>query len=116
MDEDFLDHQGAAFGIINQVAATAKIPLRKVNIHSSDVFYRSTPAFPRIASDNNCVAVEMESFALFANAKHLNKMAATLLTISDIIPTRESITADQRERSLETMTVIALESAVALRQ
>ncbi len=113
-DNDHFEHQGAAFSIINDVANNSKQKLISANIHSSDVFYRSTPALPKIAADNNCVAVEMEAFALFANAKHLNKMAATILTISDIIPTHESISADQRERSLQAMISLSLESAVAI--
>lgn len=111
INEDHLNHQGKAYDIINQVAATINQPLITSNIHSSDVFYRHEPGIPAIASANNCTAVEMEAFALFANAKHLNKMAATLLTISDIIPTRQSITADERERSLEKMIILALESS-----
>jgi purine-nucleoside phosphorylase len=56
----------------------------------------------------------MEAFALFSNAKYLNKMAATIVTISDIIPTQEGMSADQRERSLETMYKLALESVVEI--
>jgi purine-nucleoside phosphorylase len=54
----------------------------------------------------------MEAFALFANARYLNKTAATLLTVSDIIPTHERISADQRERSLLPMMELALESCL----
>ena len=36
----------------------------------------------------------MEAFSLFANAKYLNKMAATILTISDIIPTHEAMSPE----------------------
>ncbi|HEY8688521.1 MAG TPA: hypothetical protein VIM07_04740, partial [Chitinophagaceae bacterium] len=68
----------------------------------------------KIAAENNCIAVEMEAFSLFANAKYLNKMAATIVTISDIIPTHEGMSADQRERSLETMYKLALESVVEI--
>ena len=113
-NSDHFEHQGEAFDIINRVAKESNHHIISGNIHSSDVFYRSTPALPKIAADNNCIAVEMEAFSLFANAKHLNKMAATILTISDIIPTQESITADQRERSLENMIFISLESSVAI--
>jgi purine-nucleoside phosphorylase len=38
----------------------------------------------------------MEAFALFANARYLKKSAATILTVSDIIPTHEKISADER--------------------
>jgi len=37
-----------------------------------------------------------------------------LLTVSDIIPTHEKITADQRETALQPMMVLALETVVKL--
>lgn len=119
-DVDHIDHQGAAFDIINQTAkkmlegGEISKPIVAGNIHSSDIFYRVDPGVPSIAANNKCTAVEMESFSLFANAKLLNKMAATLLTISDIIPTGEHISADQRERSLAPMIKLALESAILI--
>ena len=112
--EDCFKHQGLAYDIINRVASEQKVELQTGNIHSSDVFYRSTPSLPKIASNNNCLAVEMEAYTLFANAKHLKKMAATILTISDIISTHESISSDQRERSLEKMYTLALESVIEI--
>ena len=116
IEGEYIDHQGKAFEIINQMAHKLNTPLIKGNIHSSDIFYRVDPGTPAIAVNNNCAAVEMESFSLFANALLLNKMAATLLTISDIIPTHEFISADQRERSLEPMIKLALESALEINQ
>ena len=110
MPEDHMDHQGKAYEIINEVAARLERPVIAANIHSSDVFYRKDPAVPKIAAANDCVAVEMEAFVLFTNARYLNRMAATLLTVSDIIPTHEAISADQRERSLAPMIELALES------
>ena len=102
-----------AFVMLSKVVGM-KMPLIAADIHSSDVFYRKDPGIPQIAAENNCVAVEMEAFALFANARHLKKMAATILTVSDIIPTRESISADRRERSLAPMILLALESVVKI--
>ena len=113
-EEDNIKHQGKAYEIINATADNLNIPIIKQAIHSSDVFYRKDPAVPKIAAENNCTAVEMEAFSLFANAKYLNKMAATIVTISDIIPTHEGMSADQRERSLETMYKLALESVVEI--
>ena len=107
-----IPHQGKAFDIINYTAAAMNKTVRKTTIHSSDIFYRNEKGTPRIAIDHNCAAVEMEAFALFANAKHLNKTAATLLTVSDIIPTHEKISADERERSLLPMMELALESSL----
>ncbi|MBL0056932.1 MAG: purine-nucleoside phosphorylase [Chitinophagaceae bacterium] len=112
--EDHLLHQGRAYQVINETAEKLNLPVRAASIHSSDVFYRSAEGIPPLAADNHCVCVEMEAFALFANAKYLNKMAATILTISDVIPTREKMSADQRQNSLDTMTRLALESVVAI--
>jgi purine-nucleoside phosphorylase len=67
-----------------------------------------------VAVANKCLAVEMEAFSLFANAKHLGKTAATLLTVSDIIPTHEKISADEREKALKPMMELALEAAMKL--
>lgn len=114
IDGDGISHQGNTFQTINQTAANNNLAIKQVNIHSSDIFYRKDNEIPAIAAENHCPAVEMESFALFANAEYLNKNAATLLTVSDIIPTGESISADQREKALKTMMTLALEAAIAL--
>jgi purine-nucleoside phosphorylase len=114
MAEDHFAHQGAAYDLINETAKALNLPVLNGNIHSSDVFYRSSEGTPEIAVTNNCGAVEMEAFALFANARQLKKMAATILTISDVIPTKQFITADQRQNSLAKMTELALESVVAI--
>lgn len=105
-----IPHQGKAYGAINATAKALNQKLINCTIHSSDIFYRKTWDTPQIAIDYNCLAVEMEAFALFANAQHLGKSAATLLTVSDVIPTHEKISADQRETALEPMMKLALES------
>lgn len=112
--EDNISHQGKAYEVINAKAEALHIPVIKTCIHSSDVFYRKDPSIPKIAVENKCPAVEMEAFSLFANAKYLNKIAATIVTVSDIIPTQEGMSADQRERSLETMYKLALESVIEI--
>jgi purine-nucleoside phosphorylase len=108
------DHQGKAYDIINSTASQLNINILTGPIHSGDPFYRIDPAIPKIVVDNKCLAAEMEAFALFANAKYFNKTAACLLTVSDIIPARTMITAEQREKSLHEMTQLALESSLSL--
>lgn len=107
---DHLYHVGKAYSIINETAEILNMKLKKAAVHSSDVFYRSSKGIPEIAEKNDCFAVEMEAFALFANAKHLKKSAASLLTVSDIIPTHEQISADEREKALLPMMKLALEA------
>jgi purine-nucleoside phosphorylase len=113
-DGDNFVHQGKAFELINETAKKLDMPVIQANIHSSDVFYRAPEASPTVAIENNCVAVEMEAFSLFANAKYLNKMAGTILTISDVIPTHEAISAEHRQSSLNKMMNLALESVVEI--
>ena len=112
IEDDAIPNQGRAFDKINETASELNLNIKSTNIHSSDIFYRKDPALPAIAEKYNCLAVEMEAFALFANAQHLGKNAATILTVSDIIPTHEFISADQREQALRTMMELSLESTL----
>ena len=91
------------------------IELKVGGIHSSDVFYREL-SFENYADvivhEHGCKMVEMESFALFANAKVLNKKAACILTISDSFVTKEELSAEDREQGLKDMITLALESCL----
>lgn len=114
IEGELIENQGKSFEKINETANELAINIKSVNIHTSDIFYRKDPAIPAVAEKYNCPAVEMEAFALFANAKYLGKNASTILTVSDIIPTREQISADERETALRKMMELALESALKL--
>ncbi|RMZ59192.1 purine-nucleoside phosphorylase [Chryseobacterium nematophagum] len=111
IDGDILAHQGTIFNTINETSEKLSLNAKSINVHSSDIFYRKDLNIPAIATKYNCPAVEMEAFGLFANAKHLGKNAATILTVTDIIPTHEKISADEREKALKPMIELALESA-----
>lgn len=92
------------------------IDIIKGIIHSSDVFYRedNTPYHEKLYHEKGCLAVEMESFALFHNANVLGKNAACLLTISDSFVSDEATTAEERQNSFTNMMELALEAAIAL--
>jgi purine-nucleoside phosphorylase len=113
-DKDCFKHQGNAFEMINDTAWELQQELKTGCIHSGDVFYRQEKGKPAIVKKYKCLAAEMEAFALFANARYLKKTAATLLTVSDIIPTHERISADEREKALEPMIRLALEAVVKI--
>lgn len=108
--EECIRHQGKTFKQIKKTARKMNIELRNCNVHSSDIFYRKSQKIPKVAERHDCLAVEMEAFSLFANASYLGKNAACLLTVSDIIPTHEKISADEREKSLLPMMELALET------
>jgi purine-nucleoside phosphorylase len=112
--KDRFKHQGGAFDIINKTAVELKLELKNGAIHSGDVFYRAEKDKPVIVKKYKCLAAEMEAFALFANARYLKKSAATILTVSDIIPTHEKISADEREKALLPMINLSLESVIKM--
>jgi len=89
----------------------------KVDIHNrrvfcSDVFYGDRTPIDKIYYEYGCVAVEMESFALFQNANLLNKDAGCILTVSDNVITHEATTSEERQNSFKDMVVLALESII----
>ena len=89
------------------------IPMIEGIIHSSDVFYRhddrTDPTYwEALRDEKGCVAVEMESFALFHNARVLGKNAACLITISDSFVCSQATTAEERQTSFTNMMRIAL--------
>lgn len=113
-DTDDIQTPSAALNdALRASAKAAGIPLIEGNIHSSDVFYRQPsdekPTYwEKLRDEKGCLAVEMESFALFHNAKVLGKRAACLLTISDSFVSPEITTAEQRQTSFTEMMKVAL--------
>ena len=95
---------------IRSAAHKLRVPLHEGRIHSSDVFYHEQDELARYRS-HGCVCVEMESFALFHNARVCGKQAACLLTISDSLISGVQTSAAQRERAFGQMMETALESA-----
>ena len=67
------------------------------NVHSSDVFYEEDDSIRKNAMDKHvCMACEMESFALFHNAKKFGKKASQILTVTDNLVTGERASASDR--------------------
>ena len=80
-------------------------------IDSSDVFYYDESVMAQNvgkALEYKCVAAEMESFALFHNARMAGKKAACLLTVSDSIVTHAETTPEERQNSFTRMMEVAL--------
>ncbi len=86
------------------------INVRVGNIYSTETFYDGGKNLNMMKNDFKCIGTEMESYALFSNAKYLGKDAACLLTISDNLVTHEEIDSKAREQSLDKMIVLALNS------
>ena len=98
---------------INNVAKDNNINLFESRVLCSDVFYDNSD-YKELESKYNVVGVEMETFALFHTADMLNKKATALLTISNSFATEEELTSEERERNLNEMIKLALESSLKI--
>ncbi len=102
---------------VEAVAKDLDINLHNEVIHSSDVFYAQANEIEelgKIIGERDLKAVEMESFALFSNAKALGKNAACILTVSDNIVTGTATTSEERQKTFTKMMELALETSIKL--
>lgn len=93
---------------IIETAMKKNIDLRIGNINTSDLFY-NTYENPKI-KENFCLGVEMETFALFYMAEKLNKEAASILTVSDNLVSKELLSSEEREKTFDEAITLALDS------
>lgn len=102
--------------IIENCSKELNIPVVKGNVLCSEVFdyyvKNIDDLISRFPKNLNIIGAEMESFALFYTAKYLNRKAACLLTVVDSHYKNQAITAEEREKSLNNMIVLSLESAL----
>ena len=117
-DEHFVMADNALNLLISDVALDENIAIRRENIACLECFdpyiENIGAVIDKFPEDKNIVGAEMESFALFYVAKVLGKRAACLLTVVDSIKKKESLPAEMREKSLNDMICLALNTAIKL--
>ena len=80
-----------------------------------DVYMTDVNKFLERVPDNfNPIAAEMEAFALFYNAKLLNKKASCLMSVVDSKFIKDIATPEERQTGLNTMIKLALDSAIKI--
>ena len=97
---------------ILKTAKKMKINIFQKNVSSEDCFYKDYSVLNARKLMGNVNVCEMESYALFALAKKFNKKAACLLTISDNLITKISMSANQRINNFNQMIKLALEAII----
>ena len=112
------DKEYPASSLLNNLISNKALELGS-NIHigkiiTSDVFdpYVDHDKFISNFPDEEFMASEMEAFGLFYLAKKLGRDATCLLTVVDSKYDDRSLTSEQREKSLDDMIVLALDSMV----
>lgn len=68
----------------------------------------------RLPADKKILGSEMEAFALFYTANVLHKKAACLLSVVDSKFENKALSAEERQTSLDTMILLALDSSLSL--
>jgi len=100
--------------IIESTAKNNEINLVKGNIFCSDAFYEMNNDYKKRAKELEVLGIEMETFALFNNARKFGKQATALLTVTDLFFSSEKLSSIDREKNLNDMIVLALESSLKL--
>lgn len=101
--------------ILEETAKELNIKYKKGTTLCSETFDAymtdSSQLLARAPKDIRLIGSEMEAFALFYNAKLLNKKATCILTVADDHYHKGVVTSEQREKSLDNMIKWALEGA-----
>ena len=104
--------------IIENTAKEINIPYIKGNTLCSDCFDGYLESIPnlikRFPKELNIIGAEMEAFALFYMAHYLDRQASCLLTVVDSHYKKQEISSEEREKSLNNMITLALESAIKI--
>lgn len=104
--------------IISNTAKDLNINIFKGNTVCTDCFdvYMTdvNQFLERLPDGFNPVSAEMEAFALFYNAKLLNKNASCLMSVVDSKFIKDVATAEERQTGLNNMISLALDSAIKI--
>jgi len=115
LDDKEVDYVESDKELNNNIINTAKkqnIDIKYGKTITSDVFdvyCDDKEAFEKNYNDSY-LSVEMEAFALFYMAKRFNKKASCLMTVVDSKYDTRSISAEDRQTSLDDMIKLSLES------
>ena len=105
---------GSLNNIIESTAKNNNIKIVKGNIYCADAFYEKEYDYNVRCKEKEVLGIEMETFALFNNAWKFKKKATALLTVSDLFFSDEKLSSLEREKKLNDMIELALESSLKL--
>jgi purine-nucleoside phosphorylase len=106
----------ADYGLLRaavDAAGASGLAVHVGNVHSADLFYDPRPDQVAMMARMGVLAIEMEAAGLYGVAAEHGARALTVLTVSDVIPTGEATSADDRQADFADMVRIALDALVA---
>lgn len=90
------------------------LPFHIGQVFSEDAFYSNNKLADLPQVTNHSQMLEMEAFGLYATAIRSQKQALALLTCSDSLITKESLSSSDRQTSFKDMAKLALNMAIKL--
>ena len=115
VDIDFIQSSDELNRKIMNTAKIRNVSLKYGKTITSDVFFfffDSEEKFRGNFPDMNFLSVEMEAFGLFYIANKLGREATCLMTVVDSLYDKRSLSSEDREKSLNNMIEMALESII----
>lgn len=103
----------ADFGLLRRAAEAAEaagVAVRVGNVHSAELFYDPRPTQLDMFRSMGVLAIEMEAAGLYGVAAEHGARALGVMTVSDLVPSGEQTSSDERERTFEDMVTVALEA------
>ncbi|SFA92994.1 purine-nucleoside phosphorylase [Clostridium frigidicarnis] len=91
------------------IATSHNLNTKVGSVLTTDSFYQDDFDHWKKWADFGCLAIEMETAALYTLASKYNKKALSLLTISDSLVTGEETSAFERQTTFNDMIEVALE-------
>lgn len=88
--------------------------VRVGNVFTSDLFYGVQPNQLETLVKMNVPVIEMEIAGVYSVAAQYGARCAAILTVSDVIPTGEAASAEERQTSFRAMIEIALDATLKL--
>lgn len=89
-------------------AERAGLAFRTGEVFSTDYFYHPDPQFVERVSALGILALDMETAALYALARSLGRRAATVLTVSDVIPLALHYPPEERQAAFSAVADVVL--------
>lgn len=114
-DISFINSSTSLNEKITKIAQEKNISLKVGQTITSDVFDLYCVDIDKFRSnfeEDKYLAVEMEAFGLFYVAKLLKKEATCLMTVVDSLYDKDSLSSEDREKTLDEMITLALDAAL----
>jgi purine-nucleoside phosphorylase len=103
----------ADFALLRSAAEAAEasgVPVRVGNVHSAELFYDPRATQLDMFDRMGVLAIEMEAAGLYGVAAEYGARALGIMTVSDLVPSGEQTSSDERERTFDDMVTVALEA------